>query len=227
MEAKFHENSNGFRPHKSCESAISQFTNYVYRNRCYYIVDFDIKSFFDNVDHAKLIKQLWNLGMRDKRLLKIISLMLKAEIKGIGVPEKGTPQGGILSPLLANVVLNELDWWLSNQWITYHCRDKTFKEYVRSNGNVCTYERVWLRKNTKLKEFYFVRYADDFKVICKNMEEAVKLKIAVTMWLKERLGLEVSEEKTKIVNLKVSYSDFLGFKKLIVYNLVCKLNFTH
>lgn len=212
MEAKFHTNSNGFRPHKSCESAVAQFISYIYRNKCYYVIDFDIKGFFDNVDHAKLIKQLWNLKIRDKRLLKIISLMLKAEIKGIGIPEKGTPQGGILSPLLANVVLNELDWWLSNQWMTYHCKYRTFKEYVRSNGNVCTYERTWLRKNTKLKEFYFVRYADDFKIICKSMEDAVKLKIAVTMWLKERLGLEVSSEKTKIVNLKTSNSDFLGFK---------------
>lgn len=93
MEAKFHKNSNGFRPYKSCESALSQMTNYIYRNKCYYVVDIDIKSFFDNVVHAKLLKQLWTLGIRDKKLIKIISLMLKAEINEIGVPEKGTPQG--------------------------------------------------------------------------------------------------------------------------------------
>ena len=138
--------------------------------------------------------------------------MLKAEIDGEGKPEPGTPQGGILSPLLANVVLNELDWWLSNQWITYHAKNKEFKQYVRKNGTICSYERAWLRKNTKLKEFYFVRYADDFKIICKNYQDAVKLKTATTKWLKERLKLEVSDEKTKIVNLKKNYSDFLGFK---------------
>ena len=211
MEAKFHKNSNGFRPYKSCESALSQFCSYIYRNECYYVVDVDIKGFFDNVDHGKLLKQLWTLGIRDKQLLKIISLMLKADIQGIGTPTKGTPQGGVLSPLLANVVLNELDWWLSNQWMTYKTK-KEFKQYVRKNGNVCSYERKWLRNNTKLKEFYFVRYADDFKIICKSYEDAVKLKIATTNWLKERLNLEVSEEKTKIVNLKKNYSEFLGFK---------------
>lgn len=211
LEAKFHKNSNGFRPYKSCESAISQFTSYVYRNKCYYVVDIDIKGFFDNVNHGKLLKQLWSLNIRDKKLLKIISLMLKSRIDLEGVPEKGTPQGGILSPLLANVVLNELDWWLSNQWMTYQTKKK-FKEYIRKNGNVCSYERQWLRKNTKLKEFYFVRYADDFKIICKSYQDAVKLKIATINWLKERLFLEVSEEKTKIVNLKKNYSDFLGFK---------------
>lgn len=211
MEAKFHKNSNGFRPYKSCESALSQMTSYIYRNKCYYVVDLDIKAFFDNVWHGKLLKQLWTLGIKDKKLLKIISLMLKAEIDGIGIPDKGTPQGGILSPLLANVVLNELDWWLSNQWITYHTKKK-FKQYERKNGSICSYERAWLRKNTKLKEFYFVRYADDVKIICKSYEDAVKLKIATTMFLNERLGLEVSDEKTKIVNLKKNYSLFLGFK---------------
>lgn len=211
LEAKFHKNSNGFRPYKSCESAVSQFTNYVYRNKCYYVVDIDIKGFFDNINHGKLLKQLWTLKIRDKQLLKIISLMLKANIDKEGIPTKGAPQGGILSPLLANVVLNELDWWLSNQWMTYKSK-KTFKEYTRKNGYKYSYERQWLRKNTKLKEFYFVRYADDFKIICKSYRDAVKLKIATINWLKERLSLEVSEEKTKIVNLKKNYSEFLGFK---------------
>lgn len=211
VEAKFHKNSNGFRPYKSCESAISQLTGYIYRNKCYYVVDIDIKGFFDNVNHGKLLKQLWTLKIRDKKLLKIISLMLKAKIDLEGVPTKGTPQGGILSPLLANIVLNELDWWLSNQWMTYKSK-KEFKQYVRKNGDICSYERTWIRKNTKLKEFYFVRYADDFKIICKSYNDAVKLKIATINWLKERLQLEVSEEKTKIVNLKKNYSDFLGIK---------------
>ena len=212
VEAKFHNNSNGFRPYKSCESAISQFINYVYRNKCYYVVDVDIKGFFDNVNHGKLLKQLWTMKIRDKKLLKIISLMLKSKIEKEGIPEKGTPQGGILSPLLANVVLNELDWWLSNQWMTYHTKNKQFKQYIRKNGNICSYERAWIRKNTTLKEFYFAHYADDFKIICKSYKDAVKLKIAVINWLHERLKLSVSEEKTKIVNLKKNYSEFLGFK---------------
>lgn len=137
--------------------------------------------------------------------------MLKAEIVGEGVPTKGTPQGGILSPLLANIVLNELDWWLSNQWMAYHTK-KEFKQYQGNKGSACSNERSWLRRHTKLKKFYFVRYADDTKIICKSYKNAVKLKIATINWLKERLNLEVSEEKTKIVNLKRNYSEFLGFK---------------
>src|SRR3954452_23238426 len=80
------------------------------------------KGFFDNVHHSKLLKQIWSLGIKDKALLSIISKLLKAEIEGEGVPTKGTPQGGILSPLLSNIVLNELDWWISDQWETFESR---------------------------------------------------------------------------------------------------------
>ncbi|MGM2698565.1 reverse transcriptase domain-containing protein, partial [Bacillus cereus group sp. Bce037] len=82
-------------------------------------VDIDIKGFFDNVCHKKLLRQMWTLGIRDKSLLCVISKILKSEIEGEGIPNKGTPQGGIISPLLSNIVLNELDWWISSQWETY------------------------------------------------------------------------------------------------------------
>ena len=68
------------------------------QNGLYHCVDIDIKGFFDNVNHGKLLKQMWSLGIRDKKLLSIISVLVKAEIQGEGVPNKGTPQGGILSP---------------------------------------------------------------------------------------------------------------------------------
>lgn len=98
-EAKFHERSNGFRPNRSTEHAIAQCYKMIQKQYLYFVVDIDIKSFFDNVNHAKLIKQMWSLGIRDKTLLSIIKEMLKAPIimpnGEIEYPTKGTPQGGI------------------------------------------------------------------------------------------------------------------------------------
>ena len=83
-------------------------------SKLHYVVDVDIKGFFDNVNHGKLLKQMWAIGIRNKSLICIMGRILKSEIGGIGRPDKGTPQGGIISPLLSNIVLNELDWWLSD-----------------------------------------------------------------------------------------------------------------
>ena len=115
-EAKFYHGNYGFRPDKSAENAIAKVMQLININRLHYAVDIDIKSFFDNVDHGKLIKQMWTMGIRDKKLIVIISRMLKANIEGIGIPQKGVPQGGIISTLLSNIVLNELDWWIYGQW---------------------------------------------------------------------------------------------------------------
>jgi hypothetical protein len=170
----------------------------------HHCVDIDIKGFFDNVNHGKLLKQIWTLGIRDKKLLSIISTLIKAEIKNEEIPTKGTPQGGILSPLLSNIVLNELDWWISNQWETF----ETERKYAGSTSSA-KYQAL---KKTKLKEAYIVRYADDFKILCRTRSQAIKIKIAVEKFLKERLQLECSEEKTKVINLKKNWSEFLGFQ---------------
>ena len=69
------------------------------KNKLHYVVDIDIKGFFDNVNHSKLKKQMWNLGIQDKNLISIIGKMLKSEIEGIGVPTKGTPQGSLCEAL--------------------------------------------------------------------------------------------------------------------------------
>ena len=211
-EAKFHERSNGFRPNRSAEHALAQCYAMIQKRDLHYVIDIDIKGFFDNVNHGKLLKQMWSIGIRDKRVLSIISAMLKAEVAEIGFPERGTPQGGIISPLLSNIVLNELDWWISSQWENMPTRKK--REYARSDNGVVDKNQKYemLRKNSNLKECYIVRYADDFKIFCRKRSDAEKLFIAVKDWLKERLGLEISPEKSKIVNLKKQYSDFLGFK---------------
>lgn len=192
-EAKFHHHSYGFRPNRSTENAIAYMYKKINLDKCYYVVDIDIKGFFDNVNHGKLLKQLWSIGIQDKRLINIISKMLKAEIFKVGIPNKGVPQGGILSPLLSNVVLNELDWWLSNQWETYETEYKYSENYVKYKT---------LRRNSNLKEFYFVRYADDFKIFCKDLKTANKIFIATNKWLQERLNLEISPEKSSITDVR-------------------------
>ncbi|PID21380.1 group II intron reverse transcriptase/maturase [Sporosarcina sp. P3] len=220
VEAKFSGRSHGFRPNRSVENAIAQSYRLMQNSKMSYVIDIDIKGFFDNVSHAKLLKQMWAMGIQDKNLLTIISKMLKAKIKlpdgRIIENEKGTPQGGILSPLLSNIVLNELDRWIESQWETIPiCEDKIIRREDRGNSTDKGNQYKSLRK-TNLKECYIVRYADDFKIFCSNPNHAKRLFIAVQKWLKERLGLEISEDKSKIVNLKKGYSEFLGFKMKLI-----------
>ncbi len=214
-EARFSNNSYGFRPNRSVENAIAAIYRLMQRSGLYYVVEFDVKGFFDNVDHSKLIKQLWSLNIRDKELLYVIRRILKAPIL---MPDghtehltKGTPQGGIISPLLANVVLNELDHWIESQW---QCNPVTGNYSHRENAAGCSIQSHAYRamRNTRLKEMYIVRYADDFRILCRTKEQADRTLIAVTHWLKERLRLDVSPEKTRVVDTRRSYSEFLGFK---------------
>ena len=214
LEAKFYPLSFGFRPNRSTMHAISEFTRMVNLSHLYYVIDVDIKGFFDNVNHAKLLKQLWSLGIQDKRIISIIGKMLNAEIEGIGKPTKGTPQGGILSPLLANVVLNELDWWVDSQWKSFTAKE--IKVLVRTTKHGShedksnTYAK--LRQSTNLKEMHIVRYADDFKILCRNQDDALKTYEAVKQWLSQRLSLEVSEEKSQVIDIRKKSSKFLGFR---------------
>lgn len=119
-EAQFSEVSFGFRPLRSAENAINEVYRYINRSHLYYMVEIDIKGFFDHVNHAKLMRQIWAMGIRDKQLLCIIRKILQAKILmpdgSVVTPTEGTPQGGIISPLLANIVLNEFDWHLESQW---------------------------------------------------------------------------------------------------------------
>ena len=99
-------------------------------------------------------------------------------------------------------MLNELDWWVSDQWETY----KPMR--AKSGGGFPCYAR----KYTKLKDGYIVRYADDFKIMCRTYPEAQRYYHAVKDFLENRLGLEISPEKSKVTNLKKNSSVFLGFK---------------
>lgn len=201
-EAKFYNHSYGFRPARSAKSAIARINTIVNINKLHYAVDIDIEGFFDNVNHSILLKQLWNIGIRDRKVLAIINKMLKAEIDGEGIPTKGTPQGGILSPLLSNVVLNDLDQWVASQW-----------EYFQTRHPYSSSHKFRaLKKTSNLKEGYIVRYADDFKILCKSRNDANKWFHGVKLYLKDRLKLDISKEKSKIINLKKKKSEFLGIE---------------
>ncbi len=214
-EAKFSDNSFGFRPNRSAENAIAAEYRMIQRQKLYFVVEFDIKGFFDNVNHSKLIKQLWAMNIHDKALIYTIKRILKAPIQlesgQIIQPTKGTPQGGIISPLLANVVLNELDHWVESQWQKNPVTEN-YKARTNSGGCPILSHAYRAMRNTNLKEMYIIRYADDFRILCRTRADAEKVKIAVTKWLKERLKLDISPEKTKIVDVRNRYTDFLGFK---------------
>ena len=219
VEAKFHRHSYGFRPNRSVSHAMARVMQLININKLYYVVDIDIKSFFDNVNHTKLKKQLWSMGIRDKRLISIIHKMLTTEVENYGILNKGLPQGGILSPLLANIVLNEFDWWVSSQWETFKSkhnydlvRIKNGHEYIDKSG---MYRALRTRN---LKEVFIVRYADDFKIFCRDYKDAKSIYEASKKWLSERLGLEVNDSKSGITNLKRNSTNFLGFRIKAVPN---------
>ena len=219
-EARFYPHSYGFRPGFSAENAIADMQRNLQLVHCHYVVDVDIEGFFDNINHTKLKKQIWNIGIQDKKIIKIISQMLTAPIvlpDGTWLkPEKGTPQGGVISPLLANIVLNEFDWWIDSQWRSFPSKHQYFGKVKGSErinqGTKYRALRGTKRNPCNLKEVYLVRYADDFKLFCKSYSDAKRIYFASKQWLEERLKLKISPEKSKITDCKVNYSEFLGFK---------------
>ena len=201
VEAKFYNHSYGFRPNRSQHHAIARCRHLINCNKLLYVVDIDVKGFFDNVNHNKLIKQLYNIGVKDKRVLTMINKMLKVTVVGEGRQVKGTPQGSILSPILSNVVLNDLDQWIYSQWEGFKTK---FPYYIQGY-------KIAKMKKTSLKERYIVRYADDFKIFTNNKVNAWKIYHAVKGYLKDRLGLEIAEDKSKIIDLRKEKSKFLGY----------------
>mgnify|MGYP001945386787 CR=1 FL=1 len=171
----FHKWSCGYRPNRGIERVLQiimanleQGYNYIY--------DCDIKGFFDNIPHKKMDRILRKY-VADGTVLKMIWKWLKAGYMEDGKyldGDSGTPQGGVISPLLANIYLNELDWTLAQNNIR------------------------------------FVRYADDFLLFAKS-EDDIKKAEKITKEVIEELGLEISVEKTKIVNFNDDDFDFVGY----------------
>ena len=164
------------------------------RMKYYWLIEGDIKGCFDNIDH-KILMKLLRRRIADRRLTDTVYKFLKAgyEEKGrIYRTDMGTPQGGVISPLLANIYLHELDvWWKDNY---YHDS-----------------KRRYTRRKKGLANFMLVRYADDFIILSNGTKEATKrMKCFVADYLAEELKLELSQEKTKVTHVDDGF-DFLGF----------------
>ncbi|MGY3764964.1 group II intron reverse transcriptase/maturase [Vagococcus vulneris] len=200
-EAKFYKHSYGFRPNRSAHHAIARCQHLMNNSTFHYVVDVDIQGFFDHVNHSKLLKQLYTIGIKDKRILAIICKMLKAPVENLGTQQKGCPQGAILSPLMSNVVLNDLDNWVASQWERF----PTERKYTVRN-------KYRAMRTSDLKEMFIVRYADDFKIFAKNVKTAWKIFHAVKGYLNNHLKLEISPEKSNVTNLRRRNSEFLGFE---------------
>ncbi|MEY9971946.1 RNA-directed DNA polymerase [Lysinibacillus sp. RC46] len=206
LEAKFFKHSYGFRPYRSAEHAIARIIDLVRRGKNYYIVEGDIEGFFDNINHNKLIELLWNMGIRDKRMLAIIKKMLKAGVMEDDKSYKtdmGTPQGGIISPLLANVYLNGLDHLIADEWEnhlgkgTISGNHRNIHRHLRYGGH----EPCW-----------FVRYADDWVILCDSMDRAERILKKADKYLNHVLKLKLSQEKTLITDIRKNRARFLGFE---------------
>jgi len=180
-EARFEATSYGFRPGRSCQDAVSRiYTLAQSRTRKKWVIDADIKGAFDNISHAYLLKAMGLFPARE-----LVKQWLKAgyvELGRLHETPAGTPQGGIVSPLLANVALHGMEQALSIQ--------RNRQGYIQGSRAV-------------------VRYADDFVVFCETREDAEKCIHILGEWLAQR-GLQLSEEKTRIVHLQDGF-DFLGF----------------
>ena len=133
-EARFYPHSYGFRPYRAQKHAIRDIVNVINAgckssDRAVWAVEGDIKGCFDNINHRVLLQKLWRIGIHDKRVLKLISQMLKVGYIESGLfytTKAGTPQGGILSPLLSNVYLNDFDWYVGRTYMEPHrqCKHK-------------------------------------------------------------------------------------------------------
>ncbi|MBE3557572.1 MAG: group II intron reverse transcriptase/maturase [Firmicutes bacterium] len=202
LEAQFFEHSYGFRTDRDAHQALERITDICHDTGYHWIVEGDIKGCFDNINHTKLIKQLWHLGIRDKRVLMIVKQMLKAGIMGeIAVNDLGTPQGGILSPLFANAYLHNLDQWITREW-----EHKCTKYQYSNQGNKLTA----LHKSSHLKPAYLIRYADDWVLVTATKAQADAWKRRIGKHLGTHLKLTLSEEKTLITDVRKKPIHFLG-----------------
>jgi RNA-directed DNA polymerase len=187
-EARFEPKSYGFRPGRSCQDAIEAIfmASKGSRAKRLWALDADLAAAFDKIDHKRLLGALGSFPARD-----LIRDWLKAGVfeagKGFAPTEEGTPQGGVISPLLLNIALHGLE--------------ETAGVSYRTTGETA----AWTQPGSPV----VVRYADDLVVLCHSQDQARQVKAQLTEWLAPR-GLVFNEAKTRIVFLSAGH-DFLGF----------------
>ena len=194
-ESDFHPHSYGFRKGRCTMDAIAVLMPlFNSRAKHYYVIEGDLQSYFDTVHHRTLMKLL-RRRLKDRAVLDLIWKFLKSGVMEGGLfahTDSGVPQGGVISPLLANVYLNEFDQWAAAQWAL----DKNAQRRRRQAG---------------LGNYRMVRYADDFLVVGNGPKAEVKAtKQDIQRFLENELHLTLSEEKTVITHANDGF-DFLGF----------------
>jgi group II intron reverse transcriptase/maturase len=175
FEPLFHDQSYGFRPRRSCHDALRE-VDRLHKAGYRFVLDADLKGFFDMIPHEVIMAGLRNV-VADGNILNLVEAFLKAGVMEDGVTHPttvGTPQGGVLSPLLANIALNFLDWQLDEAG------------------------------------YRFVRYADDFVVLCRTKHRAEEARRFVET-AASGLGLTLSSEKTVVASFREGFA-FLGFE---------------
>ncbi len=208
FEADFYPISYGFRPGRSTHDALARVRHKLNPtsagpSRTRYVIEGDIKGCFDAIDHHVLMDRV-RRRIQDRKVLGLVLGFLKADIMiegGLRHPVTGTPQGGIISPLLANVYLTAID--------------ERYKRWV-PNPRDKTRERAQQRLQSDYKRgrpgFYVVRYADDFVVLVQGThEDAERERQALAQFLSEELRMELSMEKTRITDVREGFN-FLGYR---------------
>ena len=232
-EPQFSEHSHGFRPNRGCHTALQEIQ--IWKGTRWFI-EGDISKYFDTIDHSVLLVIL-EKNIHDGRFIRLISNMLKAGYLDdwkFNQTISGTPQGGVISPLLANIYLNEFDQWIENTLIpqyTKGSRQKSNPVYNRINaeiskarkeGDLQTIHRLEVERrdipsvdpyDENYRRCRYVRYADDFLIgFTGSKADAEQIKAAMYDFLKNELHLELSQEKTLITNASTQAAKFLGYE---------------
>ncbi len=208
FEADFYPTSYGFRPGRSTHDALARVRHKLNPtsagpSRTQFVIEGDIKGCFDAIDHHVLMERV-RRRIQDRKVLGLIHAFLKADILIEGTlrhPVTGTPQGGIISPLLANIYLTAID--------------ERYKRWVpnpRDKSRERAQQRLQSDYHRGRPGFYVVRYADDFVVLVQGtLQDAESERTALAEFLKTELCMELSMEKTKITDVREGF-DFLGYR---------------